>query len=173
MENKNWHQKLIEVIKKRDSRFWLMIFVVVSTLSVLVVWVMDVRNVFSGDNSWDEELSLIKSDASNKQLEQDLVDLSSFLDNIILEDQPSPTNISESSEVENSNSNDLDKIIEAVNLKLSEQGDENMIVSNINDSQSENNSSSDPILSLELDESDQSLSELRKRIEELEEKLED
>lgn len=174
MENKNWRQKIIEVIKKKDNRFWLMIFVVFSTLSILSIWVMDIRNVFSSEVSLSEEISFFKIDDSNSQLDYFLEDFDSFIDNINLEEDSNIELSSNTSSTDILEDSDLDKIIEAVNLKLSEQEDENIIISDINNSQDEKyemNSSSDPILSLELDESDQNLVELKKRIEELEKKL--
>jgi hypothetical protein len=171
MENKNWRQKIIEVIKKRDSRFWLMIFVVISTLSIMSIWIMDVRNVFSGGNSWNEELSLIKPDNNNNQLDSALGDLANFLENIPVEEESDSENILGTSSSENIDDNDLSKIVEAINLKLSEQGDENIAVSDIKNKTEETSSSSDPILSLDLDASDQSSVELKKIIEELEKRL--
>lgn len=171
MENKNWRQKIIEVIKKRDSRFWLMIFVVVSTLSIMSIWMMDVRNVFSGGGSWNEEISLLKPDNDNNQLDSALGDLANFLDNIVFEEDLDSENILGTSSSENINNDDLNKIIEAVNLKLSEQGDENIAISEIESALDEANSSSDPVLSLDLDASDQAVQEISNSIKELNKKL--
>lgn len=160
MENKNWRQKIIEVIKKGDSRFWLMVFVVVSTLSIFVVWSFNIKSVFSGSVKLSQDMENMGMAEVSDEVGSTFSELADVLNNI---KEP------EAEEKETLNDEDLNKIIEAVNSKIISAEASTTASSTVDGL--ENNTSSDPILSTELDESDQTVKELKKRIEELEKKL--
>ncbi|PKM91556.1 hypothetical protein CVU82_03095 [Candidatus Falkowbacteria bacterium HGW-Falkowbacteria-1] len=146
-------EKFKNVIKKKDKRFWLMIFVVVATLAVFFIWISDFNDIFFANSKAAEGSSLdlftIK-DTAKDDLDKTLEEFSVLMDSKIDEN-----NISATSSV-------LGLIMEkAVSEKIEEE-------KSINDKKELDES----IQKDALGESEENINNLKKRIEELEGKLE-
>lgn len=157
MENKNWKVKMKNIITERDNRFWLMIFVVLSTIAIFVVWSMNLKNIFP-----KKDISQEASDLGLNQIKTELQeDKDSFLE--ILE------KLEEKNSAKKINQTEVEKLKEAIGNKVEEN--------NLSGTSTDNNiststsSSSIPVISQDLDNSEQEIDELRKKIEELEKKL--
>ncbi len=165
MEGKNWKQKFIEVLKERDGRFWLMLFVVTSTLSIFVIWSVNIKNVFSSSTTLSDDLNSLGIIDSGERVNSAISEFSSLLERVDEPKEDEKTPLSD---------DDLEKIIEAINAKIEIENSSTTASSSTIydiDGALDNNSSSDLVLYPELDESDQTVKELKKIIEELEKKL--
>lgn len=162
MESKNWKQKLKGIIKERDSRFWLMLFVIVVTLSFFVVWSINIKNVFSKSVAFSDDLDSMGVSNSGEKINLAFSEFSSLLEKAEEPKLEEEASLSD---------DDLGKIIEALNYKIENESASTTASSTDEMTDDKNSSSSDPILYPELDESDQAIKELKKRIEELEKKL--
>ncbi len=158
MENKNWKIKIKGIIKERDNRFWLMIFVVLSTVAIFVFWSMNLKNIFPKRdiNQEAEELGL---DQVKTEFQEDRDDFFQLLNKI--GQQKKEEDITQT-EIERLKRVVVNKIEE--NNSLATSADNILATSSMA-------TSSIPIISQDLDDSEQDIEELRKKIEELEKKL--
>lgn len=162
LDFKNWWLKLKKVVAKKDKYFWLLIFVVVSTLSIFIVWSFNLENIFSNKVSLAGDFEFLNISESKKEVNETLEGFAVLLNSI---ESQNAFEIKDESTLDET---DLDKIKKAIDDKIIQNKNEELvdnIITNIN------NSSSLPILSEELDESDQEIAELKRRIKELEEKI--
>ncbi|MFA7365011.1 MAG: hypothetical protein WCZ12_01465 [Patescibacteria group bacterium] len=145
-------EKIKQIIKKGDSRFWLMIFVVFSTSLIFVFWISDLGVRFSSESRASKsefDFTVIKDVAQE--------DLSQTFDEFwrIMEE--------ESKKEDNKTNNsviDVIKIEQAINDKKNEEEVELLVEEDVLDSPSK-----------ELEESEETIESLKKRIEELEKNL--
>lgn len=147
--------KIKKVIKEKDNRFWLMIFVVVSTLVVFVIWISDFNNIFFNDKvvkGNDLDLQSIKNEGL-AEFNKNFEDFSSFLGESLVD-------------VENNDTNKLNLILEqSVSEKIKgkeaelELANENSKVNSLENID-------------ELQESEENIENLKRKIEELEQKIE-
>lgn len=166
MEKKELSQKLKETISKKDSRFWLMIFVVTATVSVLGLWAYDIKNTYSVSANWGKDsnelgISEVKSDAS-----ETIDQLFSLFDKSI-KDEGSASSTEELGTNTASTTLDLDQA-DIDKLKLMLEVEKNKASSTNTDILA---SSSVPSLYPELDDSEKTIQDLKRRIEELEGRL--
>jgi hypothetical protein len=156
MENKNWKNKLKNIFKERDSRFWLMIFVIISTTTIFVVWSMNLKNIFPEKTIRQdvEDLGLIQVKTEFRE------DKDYFLTLLKkLEKQNSEEDINEA---------ELEKLKQIIEEKIESN---NSLGTSTNDLLSTSSSSSIPVISQDLDNSEQEIEELKRKIEELEKKM--
>ncbi len=156
MENKNWKKKLKNIFKERDSRFWLMIFVVISTITIFVIWSMNLKDIFPEKS--------IRQDVEGLGLTQVKTEFQEDKDYFLtllkkLEKQSSEEDINQA---------ELEKLKQIVGERI--EGN-NSLGSSTNDLLSTSSSSSIPVISQDLDNSEQEIKELKKKIEELEKKM--
>lgn len=157
MENNNWKKRMLQTIKEKDSRFWLMIFVVVSTLTIFTVWSVNIKKVFSEDRNLSNDTRDLKIDGSKNNLNEIVSDFSVLLDQA--------KNVETEEEKKDSLSvEELAKIKEAVSNKIAIQEETST-------TSSTTVTSTDPVLSLELDESDQRIKKIKEAIQDSDEKL--
>jgi len=149
MENKNWKIKIKNIIKEKDNRFWLMIFVVLSTIAIFVIWSLNLKNIFPKKDI-SQEVSDLGLDQIKIELQEDK---DSFLKTL--------ESLEEKKSAEKINQTEVEKLKEAISNKV----EENNLLS------TSTSSSSIPVISQDLDNSEQEIDELRKKIEELEKKL--
>ncbi|HNV12651.1 MAG TPA: hypothetical protein PK686_01890 [bacterium] len=146
-------ERIKSVIKAKDKRFWLMIFVVISTLLVFVVWTLDFKNIFSVEKEpiTDEQFDFAKmKDDVQTDMNKTLNEFSVLIDKKM-----------EESRVDDSvQAASFKKVEEAINDKIEEQ-------KNASSTAEQNVEKSD------LEKSDETVENLKKRIEELEKKLEE
>ena len=156
MENKNWKKKLKNIFKERDSRFWLMIFVVISTITIFVIWSMNLKDIFPEKS--------IRQDVEGLGLTQVKTEFQEDKDYFLtllkkLEKQSSEEDINQA---------ELEKLKQIVGERI--EGN-NSLGSSTNDLLSTSSSSSIPVISQDLDNSEQEIKELKRKIEELEKKM--
>lgn len=145
-------EKIKVVIKAQDKRFWLMLFVVVSTLLVFIIWTLDIKNVFfeekkvnEGDLNFAEMKKEVQADV-NKTLEE-----FSFL----IEKKMEESGVRESTEIM-----DFKKV-------------EDLIIEKNKGEEVEVDDSVDVSEKSDLEKSDETVDDLKRRIEELERELEE
>lgn len=145
-------ERIKNVIKAKDKRFWLMIFVVVSTLLVFVVWTLDFKNIFSVEKepTTNEQFDFAKmKDDVQTDMNKTLNEFSVLIDKKM-----------EESRVDDSvQAASFKKVEEAINDKIEEQKNASSTIQNIEKS--------------DLEKSDETVENLKKRIEELEKKMEE
>lgn len=156
MENKNWKKKLKNIFKERDSRFWLMIFVVISTITIFVIWSMNLKDIFPEKS--------IRQDVEGLGLTQVKTEFQEDKDYFLtllkkLEKQSSEEDINQA---------ELEKLKQIVGERIESN---NSLGSSTNDLLSTSSSSSIPVISEDLDNSEQEIKELKRKIEELEKKM--
>ena len=158
MENKNWKIKIKGIIKERDNRFWLMIFVVLSTVAIFVFWSMNLKNIFPKRdiNQEAEELGL---DQVKTEFQEDRDDFFQLLNKI-----------GQQKKEEDITQTEIERLKRVVGNKIEENNSLATSADNIL-ATSSMATSSIPIISQDLDDSEQDIEELRKKIEELEKKL--
>ncbi len=156
MKKESWQSKIKRVIKEKDGSFYLMIFVIFFTLLTIFLWASNLKIVFSKDRIDNNKKSIDVSD-SKKDVKDALSDVLTAMNNIDTI-TASSSNTSSDLLVEEK---DLEKLKEALNEKLDQK---NLASSS---------SSTIPVISQELDDSEQEIAELKLRISELEEKLND
>ncbi len=149
MENKDWKIKIKNIIKEKDNRFWLMIFVVLSTIAIFVIWSLNLKNIFP-QKDVSQEISDLGLDQIKTEFQEDK---DSFLKTL--------ESLEEKKSAEKMNQAEVEKLKEAISNKV----EENNLLS------TSTSSSSIPVISQDLDNSEQEIDELRKKIEELEKKL--
>ena len=161
MKSKNWIVKIKKLIKERDSRFWLLIFVVISTLAVLVIWSMNIKNIFP-KNGLSQDFKDLGLDEIKTEFQEDKDDFSKILEEL-----------KSKSEVKNEKKqqDEIEEIRRAINKKIEENNSLNTS-SDIFVSTS-TVTSSIPVISQDLDESEQEINKLKDKIEELEKRLND
>jgi hypothetical protein len=157
MEKENWQTKIKRVIKEKDGSFYLMIFVIFFTLLTLFLWATNLKIVFSKDKIDDNKGTINISDSKN-DVDKALNDVITTLNN--LDTATTSTSTATSSEPIIKTA-DLEKMKQALNEKIDQK---NLASSS---------SSTIPVISQELDDSEQEIAELKLRIAELEEKLND
>jgi preprotein translocase subunit SecF len=146
--------KIKEVIKKKDNRFWLMIFVIISTSFIFIFWISELGVMFSGENKTskaeeDSGFEIIKNDAQDN--------LSQTFEEFweIVEEESEKKN----PQIENSVV-DIIRIEEEIERRKSEEKVE------VSSSTEASTSSLE-----ELESSEETIESLKKRIEELEKNL--
>ncbi len=165
MKTESKMEKIKKVIKAKDSRFWLMIFVTTSTLFILVLWAMNLRNIFPQSISFASDSQALGLDNVNKDMTSISDDFSIFLERLEKIEAESNLEKDKNSDIEKKEIDELKKIIEE---KINNSEKDNLVN---NDSLDINSTSSIPVLSQDLDNSEQEIRELKKRLEELENKL--
>jgi hypothetical protein len=98
MKKKDFWPGIKKVFKKRDSRFWLMIFVVVSTSSFLVLWSINLKDSFSNKGSLVRDIESLNLDDSKIEFNNIFGDLSSLLES--LEEEGGDSSLEENEEDE-------------------------------------------------------------------------
>lgn len=158
MENKNWKVKIKNIIKEKDNRFWLMIFVVLSTIAIFVIWSLNLKNIFPKRdiNQEAEELGL---DQVKTEFQEDKDDFFQLLNKI-----------GQQKKEEDITQTEIERLKRVVGDKIEENNSLATSADNIL-ATSSMATSSIPIISQDLDDSEQDIEELRKKIEELEKKL--
>ncbi|MCK9439282.1 MAG: hypothetical protein WC164_02385 [Patescibacteria group bacterium] len=144
--------KIKSVIKAQDKRFWLMLFVVFSTLLVFIIWTLDVKNVFF------EEKKIDKSDFDFAEMKKEVqLDVNKTLEefSFLIEKKMEESGVNESAEIM-----DLRKVEDLINEK---NKTEEIEVDDFPDSLEKS----------DLEKSDETVDNLKKRIEELERELEE
>jgi hypothetical protein len=163
MEKKELAQKLKSTVKEKGNRFWLMIFVVTSTLLILVFWAYDIKNTYSGGASWRKDAKDLGISDAKDEAGDTMSGLMALFDKIKEEDVAS-TSEEVSTEI-SSTSAVLDK--EEIE-KLKGMLDDKIQKASSSDDVS---SSSVPSLYPELDDSEKTIQDLKKKIAELEGRL--
>lgn len=156
--------KLKKVVVERDRRFWLMIFVVLSTLVVLLSWSLDFKNIFfiQRDLSSGEgfDFTQIKTDIQG-DVNQTFKEFSE-----LLEEQMNKEQVDNLGQTAN-----IDRVRAEIEKKKSES-----VATNTSDSDvSFNDESVDSDVNeniSDMEKSDEILEDLRKKIEDLERRLE-
>lgn len=163
MEKKEFSQKLKNTVLEKGSRFWLMIFVVVSTIGILVIWSLDIKKTYSSSASLKNDMNSLGVVEAKEDTSKTMQEFFSWLDKATEEETASST------EEEATTSSDLNLSVEEID-RLKQ-----IVDSKINSSSSSTtlniSSSSVPSLYPELDDSEQTIQDLKKRIEELESHL--
>ncbi len=151
MKKKSLKTKLGEVFKKRDNHFWLMIFVVSSTLFIIIIWSLNLNNLFPSRTFKDDldsmGLSNLKSDIKNEQ--EAFSRFKELMDKMKEEDDAI-------------NQEEIEKLKKAIGERVATS------------SSSENNNDEEdliPVISSDLDDSEQRIKELEEKFKELEERL--
>lgn len=168
MKSESKMEKIKKVIKAKDSRFWLMIFVTASTLFVLVLWSMNLRNIFPQSISFASDSQALGLDNINKDVVSISDDFSIFLERLEKAEQDLNQEEGSNSNIKKQEIDELKKILED---KLNNGDVDDVNNPNSKNISNSNNTSSIPILSQDLDNSEQEIRELKKRLEELENKL--
>lgn len=163
--------KIKKLIKAKDKRFWLMIFVVVSTLSILLIWILDIKNVFQVEKKVSKnnfDFTQMKNDAQS-DIDKTLNDLSALIEKQMKDEDLERAKNS-------SGIMDLKKVEELIEEKNNQiEGDKNNNQTKNKDIEKnslENNSEEIDPVQVDLEKSDQVVEDLKKRIEELEKNLE-
>ncbi len=89
MKKKDFWPGIKKVLKKRDSRFWLMIFVVVSTSSFLVLWSINLKDSFSNKGGLVRDIESFNLGESKMEVDDILGNFSSLLDSFAEEEDDS------------------------------------------------------------------------------------
>ncbi len=145
-------EKIKSVIKAQDKRFWLMLFVVSSTLLVFIIWTLDIKNVFF------EEKKVGESDLNFVEMKKEVqADVNKTLEefSFLIEKKMEESGAKESAEII-----DLKKVEDLINEKNKEE-------------EVETDSFLDVSEKSDLEKSDETVDNLKKRIEELEKELEE
>ncbi len=151
MKKKSLKTKLGEVFKKRDNHFWLMIFVVSSTLFIIIIWSLNLNNLFPSRTFKDDldsmGLSNLKSDIKNEQ--EAFSRFKEVMDKMKEEDDAI-------------NQEEIEKLKKAIGER----------VATSSSSESDNDEEDlIPVISSDLDDSEQRIKELEEKFKELEERL--
>ena len=151
MKKKSLKTKLGEVFKKRDNHFWLMIFVVSSTLFIIIIWSLNLNNLFPSRTFKDDldsmGLSNLKSDIKNEQ--EAFSQFKEVMDKMKEEDDAI-------------NQEEIEKLKKAIGER----------VATSSSSESDNDEEDlIPVISSDLDDSEQRIKELEEKFKELEERL--
>ncbi len=151
MKKKSLKTKLSEVFKKRDNHFWLMIFVVSSTLFIIIIWSLNLNNLFPSRTFKDDldsmGLSNLKSDIKNEQ--EAFSRFKELMDKMKEEDDAI-------------NQEEIEKLKKAIGER----------VATSSSSESDNDEEDlIPVISSDLDDSEQRIKELEEKFKELEERL--
>lgn len=146
-------EKIRSVIRAKDKRFWLMIFVVSSTLLVFVIWTLDFKNIFAIEKS-----SGVSEEFDFAKIKEEVqTDMNKTLDEFsVLIDKKM-----EESKADNS--------IQAVNLKKMEEA----INNKIEEEKKASSTVEQEVEKSDLEKSEETVDDLKKRIEDLEKKLEE
>lgn len=161
MKNEKWPERIKKVIKERDGSFYLMIFVVFFTFLTIFLWVANFKTSLAENKKNNKKFVQI-DETKKEDLNKSIDDLMIALDNLDKKNNTTTIEVSTSStstddlSVEISK-NELEEVKQKLNNKINELNT--------------TSSSSIPILSQELDDSEQEINELKLKIAELEEKL--
>ncbi len=156
MDNKNYLKRLKEIIKEKDNRFWLMIFIILSTSTIFILWAINLDKIFLNSSNSSTEPDNINVVALKEDANQAFVDFMRMIEKNKELDKNTSSSTEELDEL------DLEKIKDALNRELSSSS------TNISNNKIDLSSSSDPIISYDLDNSEQEIVELKRRIQELE-----
>jgi len=156
MDNKNYLKRLKEIIKEKDNRFWLMIFIILSTSTIFILWAINLDKIFLNSSNSSTEPDNINVVALKEDANQAFVDFMKMIEKNKELDKNTSSSTEELDEL------DLEKIKDALNRELSSSS------TNILNNKIDLSSSSDPIISYDLDNSEQEIVELKRRIQELE-----
>ena len=174
-DRKDWPKKIRKTIDKKDSRFWLMIFVLVSTTAIFVLWSLDLKNTYSSSASFKKDSSDLGLSSISTDLGLAVSDFSEIFGQISEETDfisELGEEIDNNSREEEVSLDELDKLKQAlenrVNGALLKDG---ALLEDGDLLEEEYDNSSVPALYPELDDSEQTIMDLKKRIEELESKL--
>ncbi len=161
MKNKKWPERIKKVIKERDGSFYLMIFVVFFTFLTIFLWAANFKTSLAENKKNNKKF--VQIDETKKE------DLNKSIDNLMIAlDNLDKINNTTTIEVNTSSTSTDDLSVEISKNELEE------VKQKLNNKINELNttsSSSIPILSQELDDSEQEINELKLKIAELEEKL--
>jgi hypothetical protein len=147
MNKKDFWSEIKKVLKKKDSRFWLMVFVIVSTSFLLVLWSINLKDYFSDKGNLSQDVENLKLGEGNTEDSNILGDFSSLLEAFAEEKEDSSLRDSQEDESLNKAQNIFQDLAE----------DKNNLATGSADS----------------DHNEGEIDELRRKIEELEEKIED
>lgn len=149
-------KKFKKVIEEKDKRFWLMIFVIISTSAIFFIWISDLNNIFSSNKIAEGgglNISVIKDNAQG-DLDKTLEEFSVLMDSSADDGGASAT------------SSVLDLIMKGVvSEKIKEEKDISA------EKLDEGGRLNEEEGADELGESEENINNLKKRIEELEGKL--
>ncbi len=163
MEKKEFSQKFKNAVSEKGNRFWLMLFVVISTIGILVVWSLDIKKTYSSSASLGHDVEDLGIAEAKEETSDTMQEFFSWL-NKATEDKATSSN-----EVETATSSNLNLSVDEID-RLKQ-----IVDSKINSSSSSTieqlGSSSVPSLYPELDDSEETIQDLKKRIEELENRL--
>lgn len=159
MGKKKEKTKLRELFKKRDNRFWLMIFVVFSTLFIFVLWFLNLNNIFP-KRSFEDDLASMGLDDLKFEIENEKESFSKIKDMV------------ENMKMEESiiNEEEVEKLKEAIGERVSSSSESEVEVKG-DEASVKNKDDLIPTISQELDSSEQKIKELERKYKELEEKL--
>ena len=159
MGKKKEKTKLRELFKKRDNRFWLMIFVVFSTLFIFVLWFLNLNNIFP-KRSFEDDLASMGLDDLKFEIENEKESFSKIKDMV------------ENMKMEESiiNEEEVEKLKEAIGERVSSSSEAEVEVKG-DEASVKNKDDLIPTISQELDSSEQKIKELEQKYKELEEKL--
>ena len=161
MKKEKYSKRIKQVLKERDGSFYLMIFVVFFTFLTIFLWASNLKAFVVNDKK--EGQFFIQIDEEKKE------DLNKSIDNLMLifdsldekneltENELNANSTSSDDSLKEENKSELEEIKQRLNKKISELNTSSF--------------SSVPILSQELDDSEQEINKLRLKIAELEEKL--
>lgn len=155
MIKNNWWEKIKNTIKKKDKHFWLLIFIVFSTLLIFILWSVNLKNFFPNNASFSKDLEKLEISNTKDNLDKTIYD---FL--LLLDKEEKDKKIEEKDALSEES---LEKIKKAVNDKIIEN-------KNIKNN---NGTSTIPVLSEDLDNSEQEIIKLKRKIEELEKRIEE
>lgn len=163
MEKKEFSQKLKNTVLEKGNRFWLMLFVVVSTIGILVAWSLDIKKTYSSSASLEHDVEDLGINEAKEETSDTMQEFFSWLD------KATDDKVASSTEIKTATSSDLNLSVEEID-RLKQ-----IVDSKINSSSSSTidklSSSSVPSLYPELDDSEETIQDLKKRIEELEGRL--
>lgn len=163
MKKEDFFQKIKAAMSEKGNRFWLMIFVVVSTLTILIIWTLDIKNTYSFGSNWDEDAKDLGIAEIKMEVKDDMSELSDLLKNIKDE-----SGVSTSTENISTTGTSSDVILDSNEMEKLKQILDNKIANS--SSTEELSSSSVPSLYPELDDSEKTIQDLKKKIKELEDK---
>lgn len=163
MKKEDFFQKMKDAMAEKGNRFWLMIFVVVSTLTILIIWTLDIKNTYSFGSNWDEDAKDLGIAEIKMEVKDDMSELSDLLKNIKDE-----SGVSTSTENISTTGTSSDVILDSDEMEKLKQILDNKIANS--SSTEELSSSSVPSLYPELDDSEKTIQDLKKKIKELEDK---
>lgn len=156
MEKENWSDKIKRVMREKDGGFYLMFFVVFFTGLTIFLWVLDLKNSQGFQSSRTKQDSGLSIEETGKEINQAIDDLILAWDSL-----DSKSELEREDDGREMDEADLEKMKERLKQRIEEKSGDDLKVP----------TSSLPLISEELDHSEQEIAELKLKIADLEDKL--